>query len=105
MNDDFNRFAQDVKQALNGRTGQPILLGVCQFISQRTEMAPWLVRSLALLLLLVFPPFTLIAYLLAGFLLPQTAERSKKIARGLWITIQEKLSGGEVHRNNEHHSP
>jgi len=80
---------QEIRQALNGRPGQALVLGVCKAIASRCKLEAWQVRLVALVLGLVwtFPVFA--AYVILGFVLPETEQRSRDFFRGLGIMARE----------------
>jgi phage shock protein PspC (stress-responsive transcriptional regulator) len=80
---------QEIKQALNGRPGQAIVLGVCQAIAVRTGKEVWIVRLGAILLCLFWTLPALAAYIVLGFLLPETETRTRDFFTGLGIMARE----------------
>lgn len=80
---------ESVKQNLNGRPGQPIVLGVCQALAARCGMEPWVFRAAAIILGLFFTIATLAGYVLLGWFLPETEERTRGVIRGLGIWLEE----------------
>lgn len=80
---------QEIKQALNGRPGQPIVLGVCKAIAARINKEVWCVR-LALIVLGLFWTLPMVAaYVVLGFVLPDTEDRTRGFFTGLGITARE----------------
>ena len=78
-----------IRRNLNGRPGQPIVLGVCQALSERSGLEPWIFRA-GVIVLGVFASFAaLAAYVLAGLFMPETASRTRGVFRGLGIWLQE----------------
>lgn len=86
---DQQNLFESIKHNLNGRPGQPIVLGVCKTLSERFGQEPWVYRAAAILLGVFFTFATLAGYVLLGLLLPETAERSKGVFRGLGLQIRE----------------
>ncbi len=84
-----NDFLDNVRENLNGRPGQPMLFGVCQTLAAKSGMEPWLVRVAAILLVLFFMGPTVVAYVLLGLFMDETAERTRGIFQGLFLTLQE----------------
>ena len=80
---------QEIKQALNGRPGQPIVLGVCKTLAARINKEVWCVR-LALIVLGLFWTLPIVAaYVVLGFVLPDTEDRTRGFFTGLGITARE----------------
>jgi phage shock protein PspC (stress-responsive transcriptional regulator) len=86
QNDDL---LQNLKDNLNGRPGQPIVLGVCQALARRLHQEPWLIRTAAIVLLVLFTVPTLFAYVVAALLLEETADRTRGAFQGLVVTVRE----------------
>jgi phage shock protein PspC (stress-responsive transcriptional regulator) len=84
-----NDFLDNVRENLNGRPGQPMLFGVCQTLAAKSGMEPWLVRVAAILLVLFFMGPTVVAYVLLGLFMDETADRTRGIFQGLFLTLQE----------------
>lgn len=79
----------EIKQALSGRPGQPIVLGVCQALAVRFKQETWRVRGVTIILGLFWPLPVLAAYLVLGFVLPETEQRSRGFFSGLAILVRE----------------
>ncbi|MEJ2534410.1 MAG: PspC domain-containing protein [Gammaproteobacteria bacterium] len=88
QNDDL---LQRLKDNLNGRPGQPIVLGVCLALARRTDVEPWVFRAAAIVLGIFFTLGTLLAYVLLGLLLEETAERTRGAFRGLFLTLRDAV--------------
>ena len=84
-----NDFLDSVRENLNGRPGQPMLFGVCRTLAEKTGLETWLVRVAAILLVLFFTFPTTVAYILLGLFMDETAERTRGIFQGLFLTLQE----------------
>ncbi len=87
---------QEIREALEGRPGQPIVLGVCNAIAQKMGWKTWCVRLATIISALFFAGYTLIAYVIAGLLLKETEARTRGFFTGLTIIAREwteKLSG------------
>lgn len=82
---------QRLKDNLNGRPGQPIVLGVCLALARRADLEPWIIRATAIILGVFFTLATVLAYLLLGLLLDETAERTRGAFRGLFLTLREAV--------------
>ena len=79
----------EIKQALSGRPGQAMVLGVCQALAIRFRQETWHVRLVVLVLGLFKTLPVLAAYILLGFLLPESENRSRKFFAGLGIMARE----------------
>ena len=84
-----NDLLDSVRENLNGRPGQPMLFGVCQTLAEKTGQEAWLIRVVAILLVLFFTWPTLVAYVLLGLFMDETADRTRGIFQGLFLTLQE----------------
>ncbi len=84
-----NDFLDSVRENLNGRPGQPMLFGVCRTLAEKTGLETWLVRVAAILLVLFFTFPTTVAYILLGLFMDETADRTRGIFQGLFLTLQE----------------
>ncbi len=82
---------EDIKENLNGRPGQPIVLGVCNVLANRFEQEVWIFRAAAIVLGVFFTFATLVVYILLGLFMKETEERTKGLFRGLGIWAQESL--------------
>jgi phage shock protein PspC (stress-responsive transcriptional regulator) len=80
---------EDIKENLNGREGQPIVLGVCNVLAKRFEQEVWIFRAAAIVLGVFFTFATLVAYILLGVFMKETEERTKGLFKGLGIWAQE----------------
>jgi phage shock protein PspC (stress-responsive transcriptional regulator) len=79
----------EIRQALGGRPGQAIVLGVCQALAVRFRQEPWHVRLATLVLGLVWTWPVLAAYIILGFVLPETERRSRDFFTGAGIMARE----------------
>ena len=79
----------EIRDSLNGRPGQPIVLGVCNTLADKFGQEPWLFRAGAILLGLFFTVFTLAAYVVLGFMLNETENRTRRFFSGLAVLIRE----------------
>lgn len=103
-------FLHSIKENLNGRPGQPIVLGVCSALAKRFNQEPWLFRALAIVLGVFYTGLALVAYVILGLAMEETGERTRGVFRGLAITAQEfceklidtvrDLVGGSTDRGN-----
>lgn len=86
-----NDFLDSVRDNLNGRPGQPMLFGVCRTLAEKFGMETWLVRVAAIVLGVFFTGPTVVAYILFGLFMDETAERTRGIFQGLFLTLQEAV--------------
>ncbi|MEM1412754.1 MAG: PspC domain-containing protein [Pseudomonadota bacterium] len=84
-----NDFLDSVRENLNGRPGQPMLFGVCRTLAEKSGQEAWLIRVVALLLVLFFTGPTVVAYILLGLFMDETADRTRGIFQGLFMTLRE----------------
>jgi phage shock protein PspC (stress-responsive transcriptional regulator) len=66
-----------------------MLFGVCRTLAEKFNLEPWLVRVAAILLVLFFTAPTAVAYILLGLFMDETADRTRGIFQGLFLTLQE----------------
>ncbi|MBE9548713.1 MAG: PspC domain-containing protein [Proteobacteria bacterium] len=83
----------DFRQELNGRPGQPIVLGVCLALAKRFDLEPWVTRVIAIIAGLLFSLPALIAYIVLGYVLDETRDRTSGFFKGLGVWIRERISG------------
>lgn len=79
----------EIRESLNGRPGQPIVLGVCKTLAARFDVEPWIVRAAAIVLGLFFTLITVAAYVVLGFTLKETELRTRQFFSGLAVLIRE----------------
>jgi phage shock protein PspC (stress-responsive transcriptional regulator) len=84
----------EIRESLNGRPGQPIVFGVCKSLSERSGKEPWIFRLAAILITLFWPLAGLAAYIIAGLVMKETEERTRKFFSGLVIVIRENVERG-----------
>lgn len=84
----------EIRESLNGRPGQPIVFGVCKALSDRFGMEPWIVRLVAILLTLFWALPALAAYIVAGLVMKETEDRTRRFFSGLAIIIRERVDQG-----------
>ena len=82
-------IVQEIKQALAGRPGQPMVLGVCQAFAARYKQQAWGVRLAAIVAGVIWTLPTLAAYILLGFLLSETETRTRGFFAGLGVVVRE----------------
>lgn len=80
---------EEIREALQGRPGQPIVLGVCNTIASRMGWEAWWVRLAVIVSVLFFAGFTLVAYVIAGLLLKETEARTRGFFAGLAVIARE----------------
>jgi phage shock protein PspC (stress-responsive transcriptional regulator) len=80
---------QEIREALEGRPGQPIVLGVCNTIARKMGWEPWCVRLATIVSALFFAGITLVAYVIAGLVLKETEARTRGFFSGLSIITRE----------------
>jgi phage shock protein PspC (stress-responsive transcriptional regulator) len=80
---------ESIKENLNGRPGQPIVLGVCNTLAQRFEQEVWVFRAITIVLGVFFTLATLAAYILLGLFMKETEQRTKGLFNGLGIWARE----------------
>lgn len=80
---------ESIKENLNGRPGQPIVLGVCSVLANRFKREVWIFRAAAIVLGVFFTLATLAVYILLGLFMTETEERTRGLFRGLGIWAQE----------------
>ena len=96
-----------IRENLNGRDGQPIIFGVCVTLAKRLGIETWITRAIAILAALFFTFATVALYVLLGFLLSETNERTTGFFRGLKIWLQERwdaLTQNAHARHSDHRS-
>jgi phage shock protein PspC (stress-responsive transcriptional regulator) len=84
----------ELRESLNGRPGQPIVFGVCKSLAERFDKEPWIFRLAAILVTLFWPPAGLAAYIIAGLVMQETEERTRKFFSGLLIIVRENVEKG-----------
>ena len=84
----------EIRESLNGRPGQPIVFGVCKSLADRTGKEPWMFRLAAILITLFWPLAGLAVYIIAGVVMPETEERTRKFFSGLLIIVRENVEKG-----------
>ncbi len=80
---------EQIKESLNGRPGQPIVLGVCKSLAERFEKEPWVFRLVVIILLIASTLPTVVVYVVLGFVLSETEARTRQFFSGLAVIIRE----------------
>ena len=83
---------KESQEALEGRPGQPIVLGVCQAIAQKMGWEVWCVRLATIISILFVTMPTLAAYIIAGFALKETETRTRGFFAGLAVMAREWMT-------------
>jgi phage shock protein PspC (stress-responsive transcriptional regulator) len=81
----------EIRESLNGRPGQPIVFGVCKALAVKSGKQPWLFRLAAIILALFWTLPAVGIYIILGFALSETEERTRKFFSGLAIISREML--------------
>jgi len=82
---------EQIRESLNGRPGQPIVLGVCKSLAERFEKEPWVFRLIAIVLVLFWSLPAVAAYVILGFVLSETEVRTRQFFSGLAVVIRESV--------------
>jgi phage shock protein PspC (stress-responsive transcriptional regulator) len=102
---EHNTPFDQIRENLNGRDGQPIVFGVCVTLAKRLHVETWITRAVTILAALFFTFATAALYVLLGFLLSETNERTSGFFRGLKIWLQERwdslMERTNANRNGE----
>lgn len=81
----------EIRNSLNGRPGQPIVFGVCKALAEKAGKEPWMFRLVAVTLTLFWTLPAVAAYVILGFALGETENRTRKFFSGLAIIIRESV--------------
>ena len=81
----------EIRESLNGRPGQPIVLGVCRALADKAGKEPWLFRAAAIVLALFWTLPAVAAYIILGFALNETESRTRRFFSGLAVIIRESV--------------
>ena len=84
----------EIRGSLNGRTGQPIVFGVCNALAERWGKEPWTFRLAAIVVALFWTLPALAAYIIAGLVLKETEVRTRTFFSGLTVVIRENVQKG-----------
>ncbi len=80
---------QEIREALEGRPDQPLVLGVCRTLAGHIGRETWTVRLAVLVLGLIWTLPVIAAYVVAGFLMSETEQRTRDFFSGLAILMRE----------------
>ncbi len=80
---------EQIRESLNGKPGQPIVLGVCKSLAERFEKEPWVFRLAAIVLAVCWTLPAVAAYVVLGFVLSETEARTRQFFSGLTVVIRE----------------
>ena len=84
----------EIRESLNGRPGQPIVFGVCKALADKFGKEPWVFRLAAIVLTLFWTLPAIAAYIVLGFALNETEDRTRRFFSGLAVIIREWVDKG-----------
>jgi phage shock protein PspC (stress-responsive transcriptional regulator) len=84
-----DNVCNEIRDSLNGRPGQPIVFGVCRSLADRFGQEPWIFRLVAIVMTLFWTLPAIAAYIILGFALSETEQRTRKFFSGLAVIIRE----------------
>lgn len=84
-----DNVCNEIRDSLNGRPGQPIVFGVCRSLAERFGQEPWIFRLVAIVMTLFWTLPAIAAYIILGFALSETEQRTRKFFSGLAVIIRE----------------
>lgn len=84
-----DNVCNEIRDSLNGRPGQPIVFGVCRSLADRFGQEPWIFRLIAIVMTLFWTLPAIAAYIILGFALSETEQRTRRFFSGLAIIIRE----------------
>lgn len=79
----------EIRESLNGRPGQPIVFGVCRTLAGKCGAEPWLCRAITIILALFWTLPVLAVYIVLGFALNETEDRTRRFFAGLAVILRE----------------
>jgi phage shock protein PspC (stress-responsive transcriptional regulator) len=79
----------EIREALQGRPGQPLVLGVCQSLAGLMGQETWVVRATAIVLGVFWTLPVLIAYVILGWVMKDTEDRTRRFFSGLGVIVRE----------------
>lgn len=80
-----------IRESLNGRPGQPIVFGVCRALAEKSGKEVWIFRLVAIVLTLFWSLPAVAAYIILGFALSETEDRTRRFFSGLAVIIREAV--------------
>lgn len=81
----------EIRSSLNGRPGQPIIFGVCRALADKFDKEPWVFRLAAIIMTLFWSLPAIAAYIILGFALNETEDRTRRFFSGLAVMIREMV--------------
>ena len=81
----------EIRDSLNGRPGQPIVFGVCKALAEKSGKEPWVFRLVAIVLALFWTLPAVAAYIIIGFALKETEDRTRRFFSGLVVITREMV--------------
>lgn len=81
----------EIRESLNGRPGQPIVFGVCRALAERFDKEPWIFRLVAIVMAVFWTLPAVAAYIIVGFALKETEDRTRRFFSGLAVIIRENV--------------
>lgn len=84
-----DNVCNEIRESLNGRPGQPIVFGVCRSLADRFDQEPWIFRLVMIVMTLFWTLPAIAAYIILGFALSETEQRTRKFFSGLAVIIRE----------------
>ncbi len=82
---------KQIRESLNGRPGQPIVLGVCQALAERFDKEPWVCRLVTIVLAVFWTLPAVAIYVALGFVLKETEVRTRQFFSGLLVIAREGI--------------
>ena len=86
-----DKVFNEIRDSLNGRPGPAIVLGVCKTLADKSGKEPWLFRLAALVLTLFWTLPAIAIYIVLGFALNETEDRTRKFFSGLAVIVREMV--------------
>ncbi len=80
-----------IRESLNGKPGQPMVLGVCKALAERYKKEVWVFRLTVIVMTLLWTLPALAAYIILGFVLSETEDRTRKFFSGLAVVARESV--------------
>ena len=81
----------EIREALEGRPGQPMVLGVCKSLAERFNQEIWVVRAFTIVMAVFWTLPVLALYIVLGFVMKDTENRTRRFFSGLAIIIRETV--------------